>query len=61
MFVFLILILGAIFSLGGRLPIVGRLPGDLVIQRGRWTIFVPLGTSLVISLLLGLVLRVLRS
>lgn len=38
---------------GGRLPL-GRLPGDLVIRREHATIWIPLGASLVLSLLLTL-------
>lgn len=32
----------------------GRLPGDLVYRRGNLTVYLPLGTCLLISLLLGL-------
>ena len=35
---------------------LGRLPGDIVIERNGWRIYIPLATSLVISLLLTLVL-----
>ncbi|MCS7182247.1 MAG: DUF2905 family protein [Thermoanaerobaculum sp.] len=31
-----------------------RLPGDLVLQGRRWTVYLPLGTSLLISALLTL-------
>ena len=40
----------------GRVPWLGRLPGDIHVQRGNWTFFFPLGTSIVLSLLLTLVL-----
>lgn len=38
---------------------LGRLPGDLVFRRGNVRIYVPLATSLVLSLLLTLVLGLL--
>jgi hypothetical protein len=45
--------LGAVLMLGGgRLPF-GRLPGDIVIQRPNMTILVPLGSCLVLSVLLS--------
>lgn len=39
-----------------KLSWLGRLPGDLLIQRGRFTLSIPLGTSLVLSLLVTAVL-----
>lgn len=33
---------------------LGRLPGDLVIERGNVRIYLPLGTSILISLVLSL-------
>lgn len=54
-----LLLLGAVFLLIGKLSGVGRLPGDIVIQRGNLTVFIPLGTMLLVSLLFTLVLNLL--
>ena len=35
---------------------LGRLPGDIVVERENFRLYVPLATSLLISLLVGLVL-----
>jgi len=35
---------------------LGRLPGDLVIERDNFRLYIPIATSLLISLLLSLVL-----
>ncbi|MCS7206463.1 MAG: DUF2905 domain-containing protein [Dehalococcoidia bacterium] len=40
----------------GGVPFVGRLPGDFFVQKGRFTFYFPLATSLLVSLLLTLVL-----
>jgi hypothetical protein len=50
---------GALVWLAGRtgLPL-GRLPGDIRIERGGFSCFVPIATSIVLSLLLTLVLNV---
>lgn len=40
-------------KLGSSLPI-GRLPGDILIKRDNFVFYFPLGTSLLISLLLTL-------
>ena len=47
---------GVVLLLAGRVPGVGRLPGDIHVQRGNWTFYFPLGTSILLSLLLTLVL-----
>jgi hypothetical protein len=51
-FGFLITVVGVIVVLAGRLPWLGRLPGDVYIQRGHWTFYFPLATSIVVSLAL---------
>lgn len=51
----LIAAVGAVLLLAGRLPWVGRLPGDIYIQRGHWTFYFPLATSLLLSVVLTLV------
>jgi len=54
------LLLGGILllagSLSGKVPWLGRLPGDIYIQRGGWSIYISLGTSLLISIILTLIL-----
>ena len=56
------LLLGGILllagSLSGKVPWLGRLPGDIYIQRGGWSLYIPLGTSLLISIVLTLILAV---
>ena len=51
-FGFLIAVVGVIVVLAGRLPWLGQLPGDVYIQRGHWTFYFPLATSIVVSLAL---------
>lgn len=49
---------GVVLLLVGRLPFVGRLPGDIVIRKGNFTIFFPLVTFLLLSLVLTIVVNV---
>ena len=51
--------LGGLLWLAGRagLPL-GRLPGDIRIERGGFSCFIPLASSIVISLLLTVALNV---
>jgi hypothetical protein len=50
----LIALVGVGLVLVGRVPWVGRLPGDIYIQRGNWTFYFPLATSLLLSVVLTL-------
>jgi hypothetical protein len=62
-----LMILGVIIlATGGLLYLVaklnlplGRLPGDIVIQRGNFTCIFPLATSILLSILLTLLLSLL--
>jgi hypothetical protein len=38
----------------GKVPWLGRLPGDIHIERGNWTFYFPLVTCLIISVVLTL-------
>ncbi len=55
----LLILLGILLSVGatlsGKLPWIGRLPGDIYIQRGNWSFYFPLATSLLLSLILTLI------
>ncbi|MEW6232959.1 MAG: DUF2905 domain-containing protein [Chloroflexota bacterium] len=50
--------IGLFLVLWPRLPFLGRLPGDILIQRGNFTFYVPLVTCILLSILLTLVLNV---
>jgi len=49
-----LVVVGGLAVLGVRLPF-GRLPGDIVIQGERGTIYIPLGTMLLVSVVLTVV------
>jgi len=57
---FLMIVMGLILFFGHGLPFLGRLPGDFSLQRGGLTVSIPLGTCLVLSIVLSIVLKVLR-
>lgn len=50
------ILIGLILRLMGRLKWIGRLPGDIVIQKGNFTFYFPLITCLLLSLFLSLLL-----
>jgi hypothetical protein len=55
-----LVIVGVVFSLAGKLPWLGHLPGDITIQRERFTFYFPLATCILISLIVSLVLYFFR-
>ena len=48
--------LGALLWLGGKIPGIGRLPGDILIKRGNFTLYFPIVTCIIISIVLSLIL-----
>jgi hypothetical protein len=54
-----LVILGAVIMLAGRIPFVGQLPGDIEYRRGSTTIYFPLATMILISIILTIVLNIL--
>ncbi len=59
-----IIVLGLIFLFADRIPFLGKLPGDIFIEKGRFSFYFPIMTcilaSAVLSLILGLVLWLLH-
>lgn len=47
---------GLALLLAPKIPWIGRLPGDLLIERGRFTLYIPLASCAVASLILSLAL-----
>jgi hypothetical protein len=55
-----LVIVGIAFTLVGKIPWLGHLPGDITIERERFTFYFPLATCLIISVILTLVLYLFR-
>ncbi|HEX2260033.1 MAG TPA: DUF2905 domain-containing protein [Candidatus Binatia bacterium] len=53
-------ILGVVISLAGKLTWLGHLPGDIYIQRERFSFYFPLATCILISVIITLVLYFFR-
>ena len=47
-----ILVLGIALMFADKMPLVGRLPGDITIRGDSWTVYAPIATSIVVSLVL---------
>ena len=54
----ILLITGSIFYFLGKLGIgLGKLPGDIIIQKENFTFYFPLATSIIISIALTIILK----
>jgi hypothetical protein len=50
----LLLVAGLVLVFFGRIPGVGRLPGDIVYRRGNFTFYFPVVTCILLSIVLTL-------
>ena len=48
---------GIVLILGPKIPWLGRLPGDVVVRREGFTLFFPLASMIIISVLLTLLVN----
>jgi Protein of unknown function (DUF2905) len=49
------IVIGGILMLSGKVPWLGRLPGDILVQKKNFTFYFPLATSILLSILLTLI------
>lgn len=56
----ILILIGLGFHFGIRLPWLGRLPGDILIQRENFTFYFPLTTCILISLILIFIFYIIR-
>ncbi len=50
---------GGLVMVMGRIPGLGRLPGDIFVQRGNFTFYFPVVTMIIVSIVLTLLLNLL--
>ena len=56
----MLFVLGGIFMLGAKVPWLGRLPGDIYVQKKNFTLFFPIATCILVSLVLSAILILLK-
>jgi hypothetical protein len=55
-----IILMGLLLMVGDKIPWIGRLPGDILIKKEKFTFYFPLTTSILISIILTLLFTLLR-
>jgi hypothetical protein len=56
----IIAFVGVIFTFSGKITWLDRLPGDIFIKKESFTVYFPLATCILISIVLSLILWLLR-
>jgi hypothetical protein len=51
-----LIIIGLLFMFAPKIPLIGRLPGDIYVKKGNFTFYFPLATSILLSVILSLIL-----
>ena len=54
----ILVLIGGFFILMDKVPWFGKLPGDIIYRRGGMTIFLPITTMIVISIVLTLLMNI---
>jgi hypothetical protein len=54
----LLLMFGFLLTLGDRVPLVGRLPGDVTLRGDGWVVYAPIATSIILSIVLTLAISI---
>jgi len=56
----LIVVIGVLLLIGEKIPWAGRLPGDIMIKKEKFTFYFPITTSILISIILTLLFTLFR-
>ncbi len=56
----LIVVIGLLLVIGEKIPWLGKLPGDIIIRKEKFTFYFPITTSILISILLTLLFMIFR-
>lgn len=57
---FVAVVAGILLYFHGSIPFLGRLPGDIRIERPGYSIYFPIATGIVISIVISLILYAIR-
>jgi hypothetical protein len=55
-----IVVMGGLLLVSGKIPFFGRLPGDIVIKREHFTFYFPIVSMLIISAVISIILFLVR-
>ncbi|MGD8923277.1 MAG: DUF2905 domain-containing protein [Candidatus Zixiibacteriota bacterium] len=53
----ILVVIGVLFLFAGRIPFLGKFPGDIHIKKDNYSVYIPIATMLIISILLTIILN----
>jgi hypothetical protein len=51
----LLVVIGFVFIIGNKIPFIGKLPGDIVIERRNFNFYFPITTCIIVSIIMSLI------
>ncbi len=51
----LLVVIGFVFIIGNKIPFIGKLPGDIAIERRNFNFYFPITTCIIVSIILSLI------
>ena len=54
----ILIVIGLFFTFGGKIPFLGRLPGDIIVNKKNFTFYFPITTSIILSVILSVILHI---
>lgn len=55
-----ILLVGVILLYGNKIPLIGKLPGDILIKKDNFTFYFPLTTLIIVNVLIFILMYLLK-
>jgi len=55
-----LIVVGIGFLFGDKIPFIGKLPGDILIKKERFSFYFPITTSIIISIILTILFSLFR-
>jgi hypothetical protein len=55
-----LILVGIGFLFGDKIPFIGKLPGDILIKKERFSFYFPITTSIIISIILTILFSLFR-
>jgi hypothetical protein len=53
---FILIVVGIIVTFSDRIPFIGKLPGDISIEKENFRFYFPIATSIILSIVISLLL-----
>ena len=56
----LIIVIGLLLLIGEKIPWIGKLPGDIIIRKEKFSFYFPITTCIIISIILSFLFWIIR-